>query len=90
MLVAATLQGVAKRVVQENLETLETILYAEQIVKIDTEVYQNAPIIIKGCSHKPVPPNAYLLIVEKLQIVAKSLLFGEACSSVPLFKKNKK
>ena len=90
MLVATTLQGVAKRVVQGNLETLETILYAEQIVKIDTEVYQNAPIIIKGCSHKPVPPNAYLLIVEKLQIVAKSLLFGEACSSVPLFKKNKK
>lgn len=89
MLVAANLQDTAKRVMQGSLDTLETILYTEQIAKIDAMVYQNAPIIIKGCSHKPVPQNAYMLLVEKLQPVAKSLLFGEACSSVPLFKKTK-
>lgn len=89
MLVASKLQNIAKRTVQGNLDVLETILYTEQIAKIDTTNYLDAPVIIKGCSNKPVPQNAYLLLLEKLQPIAKSLLFGEACSSVPLFKKKK-
>lgn len=87
MLVASALNGIAKRVVQGNLETLEITLYTEQIAQINAALYENKPVIIKGCSHKPVPQNAYLLLLEKLQPVAKSLMFGEACSSVPLFKK---
>jgi hypothetical protein len=46
-------------------------------------------VIVKGCSHKPVPQNAYLMLVEKLQPVARSILYGEACSSVPLYKKKR-
>ena len=88
MLVASQLQQVAKRVVHGTLETLETILYTEQIAQIDTTAYRNKLLIVKGCSHKPVPQNAYLLLIEKLQPVVKSLMFGEACSSVPLFKKS--
>lgn len=89
MLVATHLNNVAQKVVQGTLETLETILYSEKLSKLDTSSFTNLPVIIKGCSNKPVPQNAYLLLIEKLQPVAKSLLFGEACSSVPLFKRKK-
>lgn len=87
MLVASQLQHIAKRVLQGTLETLETILYTEQIAQIDTALYADKSVIVKGCAHKPVPQNAYLLLIEKLQPFVKSLMFGEACSSVPLFKK---
>lgn len=89
MLVATQLQGIAKKTITGSLETLETILYTEAILTLDVTPYQDSPIIVKGCSNKPVPENAYLLLIEKLHPVAKSLLFGEACSSVPLFKKKK-
>lgn len=87
MLVASRLQEIAKRVVQGKLETLETILYTEQIAQVNILEYENKPVIVKGCANKPVPQNAYLLLIEKLQPVVRSLMFGEACSSVPLFKK---
>lgn len=89
MLVATQLQSIAKKTVTGSLETLETILYTEAIATLDTTPYQNTPVIVKGCTNKPVPENAYLLLIEKLQPIAKSLLFGEACSSVPLYKKKK-
>ncbi|MBE16019.1 MAG: DUF2480 family protein [Dokdonia sp.] len=90
MLVATKLQGVAKKAVAGTLETLETILYTEVLTKLDTAPFENKPIIVKGCAHLPVPENAYLLLIEKLQPIARSLLFGEACSSVPLYKRPKK
>ncbi|WP_299216275.1 DUF2480 family protein [uncultured Dokdonia sp.] len=89
MLVATHLQGISKKTITGSLEILETILFTEAIATLDTTPYQDSPIIVKGCTNKPVPENAYLLLIEKLQPVAKSLLFGEACSSVPLFKKKK-
>lgn len=89
MLVATHLQAVAKKVITGNLVMLETILYTEAIQSLDVTQYKNAPVIIKGCSNKPVPENAYLLLIQKLQPVARSLMFGEACSSVPLYKKAK-
>lgn len=89
MLVASQLQGIAKKTITGSLEMLETILYTEAISIVDVTPYLDRPIIVKGCANKPVPENAYLLLIEKLHPVAKSLLFGEACSSVPLFKKKK-
>jgi len=89
MLVAMRLQESVKRVVQGDLEILETILYTEQLAQLDTEKYKNLPVILKGCADKPVPQNAYLLLIKKLQPQVSSLMFGEACSSVPLFKKTK-
>lgn len=89
MLVTARLLETAAKVVQGNFEILETILYTEEILKIDTTKYQDLPLIVKGCADKPVPQNAYLLLIEKLHPVVKSLMFGEACSSVPLFKSKK-
>jgi hypothetical protein len=87
MLVATQLQGTAKKTITGTLETLETVLFTEAILSLDTSPYENSPVIVKGCTNKPVPQNAYLLLIEKLQPVAKSLMFGEACSSVPLYKK---
>jgi len=89
MLLATYLQPYAKKVITGDLETLETVLYTEAILKMDVSDLQDKPVIVKGCAHKPVPKNAYLLLIEKLQPVVKSLMYGEACSSVPLYKKPK-
>ncbi|MFS4492865.1 DUF2480 family protein [Maribacter sp. 2308TA10-17] len=87
MLIASKLQPYTKKVVAGNLEQLETSLYQLAIEKIDVTPFQDKPVIIKGCSNKPVPPNAYIWATAKIQTVAKSVMYGEACSSVPLFKK---
>lgn len=87
MLLASNLQPYAKKVIVGNLEQLETSIYQSAIENIDITPFQDKPVIIKGCSNKPVPPNAYLWITLKIQTVAKSVMYGEACSSVPLFKK---
>jgi hypothetical protein len=89
MLIQTHLCGVAKTVVVGALETLETVLYTSIINELDLSFCTDKPVIVKGCSNKPVPPNAYLLLIEKLQPIAKSIMYGEACSAVPLFKKNK-
>lgn len=89
MLLATYLQPYAKKVVNGDLETLETVIYAEIISNLDVSDLEDKPVIVKGCSRKPVPKNAYLLLIEKLQPVVKSLMYGEACSSVPLYKKPK-
>jgi len=89
MLVTTAISPYAKKVVFGDLTQLETSLYESQIATISTEDYVDKPIIIKGCSDKPVPQNAYITLLEKLQPVAKSIMYGEACSSVPLYKKRK-
>jgi hypothetical protein len=89
MLIQTHLNNIAKTVVVGSLETLETVLYTSIIGNLDLSFCKDKPVIVKGCSNKPVPQNAYLLLVEKLQPIAKSIMYGEACSAVPLFKKNK-
>lgn len=87
MLLSTYLAPVAKKVIVGDLEMLETILYTEKLKDLDLSEYEGVPVIIKGCSRKPVPPNAYIQIINNLQPIAKSIMYGEACSSVPLFKK---
>ncbi len=87
MLIRLQLSGIAKQVVVGNLETLETTLYQKIIANLELDYCANKPVIIKGCSNKPVPQNAYLFLIDKLYPIAKSILYGEACSSVPLYKK---
>ena len=57
---------------------------------IDYSVYDNKAVIIKGCSKKPVPTRAYILAAHHLQAFARSIMYGEACSAVPLYKSSKK
>jgi|TARA_Y100000385_G_scaffold136176_1_gene141462 hypothetical protein len=87
MLVSLKLSEVAKQVVVGDLEVLETTLYQNIINNLDLRHCENKAVIVKGCSEKPVPQNAYLFLIDKLKPIAKSILYGEACSSVPLYKK---
>ncbi|MGK0413167.1 MAG: hypothetical protein ACJA1B_001369 [Polaribacter sp.] len=89
MLIAAELIPFAKKVVIGNLELLETVIYQELMGFIDFRDFTNKPVIIKGCAEKPIPNSAYAFLIEKLQPIAKSIMFGEACSTVPLFKAKK-
>lgn len=87
LLVSTYLQPYARKILIGTLEELDTLLMNEALDKIDLEAYRDGLVIIKGCSKKPVPENAYLLIAQKLQPIVKKLMYGEACSSVPLYKK---
>lgn len=87
MLITTQLQPYATKVVKGDLKDLETILYADVISELDLTEFVDKPVIIKGCSNKPVPSNAYIWATEKIQSVAKSVMYGEACSSVPLYKR---
>ncbi len=87
MLVSTKLQPFAKKVVLGDLELLETVIFQSVIEQLELAPFQDKPVVIKGCTKKPVPKNAYIWATFKLQGVAKSIMYGEACSSVPLFKK---
>ena len=87
MLVATALQPFAKMVYFGNSEALENKLFEQVIDAMNVHTYQDARVIIKGCSDKPVPAAAYFYLAAKLRPVAKSIMFGEPCSTVPVFKK---
>ncbi len=90
ILVAIQLAPFAKKIVNGTIEDLDASLYEEILSKIDYSVYDNKPVIIKGCSKKPVPMRAYILASQYLQGFARSIMYGEACSAVPLYKVAKK
>jgi len=87
MLVTSKISPFAKKVVIGNLEQLESAIFQPIIENIDVSDFKDKPVIIKGCANKPVPQNAYIMATIKIQKVAKSVMYGEACSSVPLFKR---
>ena len=89
ILVTVHLAPFAKRIVNGTLEDIDTALYQEILPTIDYTSFADKPVIIKGCSRKPVPTSAYLLAAQYLQPLAKSIMYGEACSAVPLYKKTK-
>ncbi len=86
LLITSYLQPFASQVVVGSSELLETVLFQEAIAGIDPEEYRDKPVIIKGCSHLPVPNSAYVMALSRIQEVARSVQYGEACSSVPLYK----
>jgi hypothetical protein len=86
MLLTLSLQPFAKKIVFGNLETLETVLFQEKINMFDITPYKDARIVIKGCGNKPIPISAYVALTEKIKPVAKSIMYGEPCSTVPLYK----
>lgn len=86
MLISLQLEPFAKKIIIGNLELLETSIYQDVLNNLDVSEFADKPLIIKGCSKKPVPQNAYIMLANKLKPVAKSIMYGEACSSVPLYK----
>ena len=89
VLVTTYVAPFAQKVVLGSVSDLETSLYQDILSKIDYSKYHDKPVILKGCSKKPVPESAYVIAIQQLQQVAKSVMYGEACSAVPLFKKSK-
>lgn len=89
MLLASALEPFAKKIVFGNLELLETVLFDEIISSLDIQPYKDARIVIKGCGDKPVPKTAYIDLTRKLQPNVKSIMYGEPCSTVPVYKKPK-
>jgi hypothetical protein len=89
MLLAVQLEPVAQKVVFGDLESLETILYNEALSKLNLIDYKDARIVIKGCGHLPVPKSAFVQLASLLRPVAKSIMYGEPCSTVLLYKQPK-
>lgn len=87
MLFVVKISPFVEKIVIGDLETLETSLYNEVLATIDVLPYQDKFVIIKGCSNKPVPQSAYLNITNRLIGVSKSVMYGEACSAVPLYRR---
>lgn len=88
-LVAAHLQPYVLKVVSGDKKDVLLNIYQEKLQEIDFSFYDKKPVILKGCSNKPVPQEVYVLTIQKLMPFAKSIMFGEACSAVPLFKSAK-
>jgi S-adenosylmethionine/arginine decarboxylase-like enzyme len=86
MLVSAQLEPFAKDLVFGDLEALESKLYSEIIHKLDISEWEDQRLIIKGCGNLPVPRAAFLMLTAKLRPIAKSIMYGEACSTVPIYK----
>ncbi|MES2388484.1 MAG: DUF2480 family protein [Bacteroidota bacterium] len=89
MLIAAQLEPYAAYFVFGNEDALEQALWQRAIAGINAGDYADAKIVIKGCSDKPVPVFAYTDICRVLRPVASSIMYGEPCSTVPVFKKQK-
>ncbi|OOG78584.1 DUF2480 family protein [Algoriphagus sp. A40] len=89
MLVCTYLESQAKGYVVGGFENLEQHIAEITLAKIDLEDYKDRPVVIKGCSKFPIPLFAYGRLISLLQGQAKSLMFGEPCSTVPLYKKSK-
>jgi hypothetical protein len=89
MLVASRLAGIARKTVFGGPEALETALFQERLSSINSEDFRDKKVVVKGCSKFPVPVSAYVLITEKFTPVVSSLMFGEPCSTVPVYKKSK-
>ncbi len=86
MLVATYLQPRAAFVTQGDAEQMERAVFTRFVQDLDVEPYRGARIVVKGCSKLPVPLNAYVELSAKLLPEVKSLMFGEPCSTVPLYK----
>lgn len=89
MLVVSKLKPFAKKVVFGTLYELEVALYQEILSKLDYEQYRDQKIVIKGCGKLNVPTDAYVQLTYNLQGIASSIMFGEPCSTVPVYKKPK-
>lgn len=89
MLIASKIEPYAKKVVMGDQTELEKVIFNDVIANIDFDQYKGKSVIVKGCGKYPIPESAFVDFTIQLQTYAKNIMFGEACSAVPLFKKTK-
>ena len=87
MLVATYLEPIAKEIVMGDEKELHKTIYLKNLATIDTNEYADKRVVIKGCGETPIGDFAYMEITKLLRPVAKSIMYGEPCSTVPIYKK---
>jgi hypothetical protein len=87
MLVASYLQPVAAEIVMGDEKELHRVLFLKNLSAIDPTIYSDKRVVVKGCGETPIADFVYLEITKLLRPVAKSIMYGEPCSTVPIFKK---
>lgn len=87
MLVSVYAEPYAHRIFQGDEQNFHKLYFMEALAELDAAAYDQKRIVIKGCSNKPVPPAAYVELTRKLRPYAQSIMYGEPCSTVPIFKR---
>jgi hypothetical protein len=87
MLAASYLQPVAKEIIFGDADFLHKTLFLKNIDKVNADDYKDQRVVIKGCGELPISETAYVAITNKLRPVVKSIMYGEPCSTVPVYKK---
>lgn len=87
MLVATKLKDVARTVTFGRKADVLRDYYVRALDAVDWSQYADRPVVVKGCASQLVPQSAYLIATQKLQSVARKLMYGEPCSSVPLWRR---
>lgn len=87
MVVVSSLQPYARMVVWGSLQELESRLFSLALDQVNWKKFENAKVVVKGCSKVEVPVSAYSEATRRLRDVASSIMYGEPCSTVPIFKK---
>lgn len=86
MVIAHYLQPIAAGFAFGTEETLQTLLFTQSLAKINPEDFRNKRVVVKGCGEKDIPASAYVEITRLLKPVVKTLMYGEPCSTVPIYK----
>ena len=90
MIVATNLAPYAAEIVFGDLDKLEEQLYFKQLTTLDKAAYQDQRIVVKGCADRNVPVSVYVALTSMLHPVVKSIMYGEPCSTVPVFKRKER
>jgi hypothetical protein len=87
MLVASYLQPVAKDVVFGDAQKLINGIFLKNLASFDAAAYEDKRVVVKGCGEVSIPETAYVEITNRLRPYVKSIMYGEPCSTVPIYKK---
>lgn len=91
MIIASKLSGIAREIVQGNMLDLEKAIYLKSLENnLNPEEYEGKPVVVKGCFDKPIPEESYLRVTALLKPFVRSIMYGEPCSTVPVYKAPKK
>lgn len=86
MLATTYLQPFVKEIIFGNEEQVFNIIFLKNLWKIDASEYEGKRVVVKGCGDKKIPESTYVEITKMLRPVAKSIMYGEPCSTVPIYK----
>ena len=87
MLIATTISPITSSIYFTQPDNLSAMIAERAVSKIDTLQYSDSRVVIKGCGNRDISNHAYVMLTSKLTSVAKSVMFGEPCSTVPVYKK---